>query len=120
MYAAILIPLALLALARFALIIVRVDGTSMTPTYGDGDRVLAVRRWVAPGLKRGSVIVLRHPPDAPVAGPSGKIPPLLVKRLVGLPGDTDVPDGHIYVLGDGPSSYDSTVFGPVPARLVIW
>jgi signal peptidase I len=119
MYAAVLIPLALLALARFALVIVRVDGTSMTPTYGDGDRVLAIRRWLAPGLKRGSVVVLRHPPDAPVAGPEGTKPPLLVKRLVGLPGDANVPDGHIYVLGDGPGSYDSAAFGPVPAKLVI-
>jgi signal peptidase I len=119
MYIAALILLALLVLARFALLIVRVDGTSMTPTYQSGERVLAVRRWLSPKLKRGSVIVLRHPPDAPVAGPPGTVPPLLVKRLVGLPGDADIPDGHIYVLGDGPGSYDSAAFGPVPARLVI-
>jgi signal peptidase I len=119
MYVAVLICLALLAIARFALVIVRVDGTSMTPTYRDGDRVLAIRRWLAPRLKRGSVVVLRHPPDAPVAGPPGTKPPLLVKRLVGLPGDENIPHGHIYVLGDGPGSYDSAAFGPVPARLVI-
>ena len=60
---------ALLVLARFALLIVRVDGTSMTPTYRDGERVLAVRRWLSPGLRRGSIVVLRHPPHVPVAGP---------------------------------------------------
>lgn len=119
MYAAILILLVLLAFARFALLIVRVDGTSMTPTYQSGDRVLAVRRWLWPTLKRDSVIILRHPPDAPVAGPAGTPAPLLVKRLVGLPGDDNVPEGHVFVLGDGPGSYDSATFGPVPARLVI-
>jgi signal peptidase I len=121
MYAvvALLTMVALLVLARFALLIVRVDGTSMTPTYGDGERVLAVRRWLAPGLKRDSVVVLRHPPHAPVAGPEGTRPPMLVKRLVGLPGDENIPDGHVFVLGDGPGSYDSKTFGPVPARLIV-
>jgi signal peptidase I len=119
MYAVVLIPLALVVFARLALLIVRVDGTSMTPTYEPGDRVLAVRRWLWPVLKRDSVVVLRHPPDAPVAGPAGTPAPLLVKRLVGLPGDDNIPRGHVFVLGDGPGSYDSATFGPVPARLVI-
>jgi signal peptidase I len=119
MYVAAVILVALLVLARLALLIVRVDGTSMTPTYQDGERVLAVRRWLSPGLKRHSVVVLRHPPDVPVAGPEGTPPPLLVKRLVGLPGDDNVPEGHVFVLGDGPGSYDSAAFGPVPAKLIV-
>lgn len=116
---ALLILVALLVLARFALLIVRVDGTSMEPTYESGERVLAVRRWLSPGLRRDSVVVLRHPPHVPVAGPEGTRPPLLVKRLVGLPGDDNVPDGHVFVLGDGPGSYDSKTFGPVAAQLIV-
>lgn len=116
----------LVAGARAALLVVRVDGTSMTPAFGPGERVLAVRKWLTT-LPRGSVVVLRHPEEVPVAGPDGTPPPVLVKRLVGLPGDDQsafggagpVPPGRIYVLGDGPGSYDSATFGAVPAGLVI-
>lgn len=52
-----------------------VAGDSMAPTFEPGER-LFVRRWRAP--QRWDVVVLRSPTDA------GR---LLVKRVVGLPGE---------------------------------
>jgi inner membrane protease subunit 2 len=53
-----------------------------------------------------------------------------VKRIVGLPGDVVrtkppypyehavVPEGHLWVEGDGDKSQDSNYYGPISARLV--
>eukprot|EP01002_Notosolenus_urceolatus_P014276 NODE_5617_length_690_cov_2.472699_g4747_i0.p3 GENE.NODE_5617_length_690_cov_2.472699_g4747_i0~~NODE_5617_length_690_cov_2.472699_g4747_i0.p3 ORF type:complete len:87 (-),score=18.33 NODE_5617_length_690_cov_2.472699_g4747_i0:376-636(-) len=50
---------------------------------------------------------------------------LLVKRVVGLPGDTlsdsaaPVPPGHVWIEGDNARhSEDSRFFGPVPVNLI--
>ncbi|WP_329276460.1 signal peptidase I [Streptomyces sp. NBC_00691] len=55
---------------------VRVDGTSMTPTLREGDRILAVP-GSAGEARRFDVVLLR------AAGRDA----LLVKRVIGLPGD---------------------------------
>lgn len=92
----------LIALARRRLLVVTVDGTSMLPTLRPGDRVLARRR---PGHRRprlGRLVICRMP----VAGEADR--PLIVKRVTGLP------DGLVWVTGDGPGSHDSRVFGPLP------
>jgi signal peptidase I len=92
----------------------RVRGGSMAPTLNPGDLVvtLPVRR---PG--RGEVVLVRDPRE-----PTR----VQVKRVVGLPGDdvalrggTQVPLGHVVVLGDArEASTDSRVYGPVPLALV--
>ncbi|MFI8385177.1 nickel-type superoxide dismutase maturation protease [Streptomyces sp. NPDC085540] len=84
--------------------VVEVTGPSMVPTLLNGDR-LVVRYGAA--VRPGDVVVLRHPLQQDL---------LLVKRAV-----ERRPGGHWWVLGDNPynETGDSTVFGPVPAELVL-
>ncbi len=101
---------------------VRVDGFSMRPTLEDGEFVLVNRLAYRFGdFQRGDIIVFRFPMD-----PQQE----LIKRVIGLPGDTiyiqhknvsvngqilvepyiaeepayegswQVPDGYLFVLGD--------------------
>jgi signal peptidase I len=109
---------------RRSLVVVTVYGTSMMPTFQDGDRVL-VRRRPLRRVKRGDVVVLEPPLDGPYlpgpAGPDGRV--WNVKRVAALPGDElpsgvpgasglagergTVPLGALAVLGDNPDSIDS-------------
>lgn len=103
--------------ARWALLVVRIEGVSMEPTFRSGDAVLALRAPVGTAVKRGDVVVCRLPDELP--GPTG----FLVKRVTATAGDrvdgSDVvPDGHIFVQGDGVRSYDSRAFGPLPLEAV--
>ncbi|HID15360.1 MAG TPA: signal peptidase I, partial [Candidatus Atribacteria bacterium] len=64
---------------------------SMIPTIMPGDRIIALKFWyyIAP-LKRGDIVVFKSPEESKI----------LVKRLVGLPGDTIlIKDGKVYVNG---------------------
>jgi signal peptidase I len=109
----------LLGLARRWLLVVRVNGQSMSPTYQPGDAVLARRRRGG-RLPRGAVVICRLPEDIP--GPDS----YLVKRITAVggdlvPGRTDgsrVPDGQVFVQGDNSASYDSRAFGPIDVRSV--
>ncbi|WP_412538958.1 S26 family signal peptidase [Longispora sp. K20-0274] len=112
--------------ARRNLVVVTVEGESMSPTYDDGDRVL-VRRARAVPSAAGAVIVLAPPadPDAFVGRRRGREAGRLwfVKRLVAGPGDpvpaglgpaltdaadTPVPAGAMVIVGDNPArSHDS-------------
>lgn len=69
---------------------VRVDGTSMVPTLQDGEFVLVNKLSYKLGdVSRGDIIVFHYPvnPDED-----------LIKRVIGLPGDTvKVQDGQVYV-----------------------
>ncbi|GAB4488498.1 MAG: signal peptidase I [Anaerolineales bacterium] len=69
---------------------VRVDGFSMQPTLQDGEFVLVNRlayRFDSP--QRGDIVVFHYPPDPKQD---------LIKRVIGLPGDTvSVQGGVVYV-----------------------
>jgi signal peptidase I len=116
--------------------------SSMSPTLDDGDWVIARRRPSA-GLDRGDIVVF---PDPSVSGSN------LVKRVIGLPGERvgieggrvtingalladrwasgtttpdgmwEVPDGHVWLLGDNraSSSSDGRVLGPLPIKDIPW
>ncbi|WP_239152806.1 S26 family signal peptidase [Virgisporangium aurantiacum] len=108
---------ALAVLVRKALIVVTVDGYSMSPTLAPGDRVLALRRTFG-GRPRRNAIVVTRPPD--------RMPgQLLIKRVVALAGDADprgegvIPAGSLFIVGDSKYSSDSRTFGPVQQDLVL-
>ncbi|MGY0235087.1 S26 family signal peptidase [Longispora urticae] len=112
-----------LAGARVRYRVVTVVGSSMTPTFHDGDRLL-VRRTRT--VRRGTPLVFA-PPGRPRPGD----PPWLVKRATATPGDPVppemaaavpdpvVPAGYLAVLGDNPHSLDSRRFGLVPVAAVL-
>ena len=79
-----------------------VEGASMEPTLGEGDRLFVVRAWrVAPG----DLVVLRDPRE-------GRR--ILVKRITSMVGD------EVMVHGDNPlASTDSRAFGPVARRALL-
>lgn len=123
-----------------------VRGSSMTPTYQNGQTVLVRRRnWFNVSLHRNDVVLLSQGRD------------VIIKRVYRLPGEelddshpyrlisrafqngmSDyyeqkiektplgprprlfVPDGYLVVLGDNVTgSEDSRIFGPVPLKSVI-
>ena len=99
--------IAAVGLARAALLVVNVDGESMTPSYCPGDAALIARRWISGPVRPGDVVVCRLPSGVP--GPDE----YLVKRV------TSVAAGQVVVHGDGPRSYDSRAFGPIPQNCVL-
>lgn len=74
----------------------KIPSESMVPTLEVGDRVLVNKlSYDAHDLHRGDVVVFDRPPGLP-SGPDD--PKDLIKRVIGLPGDTVVAkDGSMYV-----------------------
>ncbi|KAL3893377.1 MAG: hypothetical protein SGPRY_014274 [Prymnesium sp.] len=119
--AACALPAAALAVHEAALgsLTAEVNGRSMHPTFNASttrDRIVLNR--FAGSIQRGDVIVLRSPSESSH---------LLIKRVVGLEGDsivskngesTSIPRGQMWVEGDNKScSLDSRHFGPVDTTL---
>ncbi len=93
--------LAIVLLVALHMLVVRwviVESTSMFATLRPGDLVL-VQRWpLWTGLSRGDVVVFRDPlkDDRPMASR-----PLLVKRIVGMPGDrVELRRGALFINGE--------------------
>lgn len=53
-----------------------VSGPSMQPTFEDGDRLIAVRKFTP---KRNDIVIIKAPDEAKA---------MYIKRVIGLPGDT--------------------------------
>jgi signal peptidase I len=128
-------------LMRTFLYIVIIKGASMYPTFMSGDRVLVLRYWPARWLKRGQILI--GFPLSELAGQGINIVErvFIIKRVIGLPGDTlvtsilDLPDferplwldqhnddgqrvwhippQHVFVKGDSVGT-DSLTWGPLP------
>ena len=91
----------------------RVEGQSMEPNLHNNERLIIEKlsyRFIEP--KRGDIIVLRRP------NRSGEP---LIKRVVGLPGDTvEIRNSRVYINGivlDEPY-LDQQTRGDMPARIV--
>lgn len=108
---------------RSRLALIRVTGSSMTPAFADGDRLL-VRRTTR--VRRGDAVVFRNPvpfgdgDDALAwlikrvsALPGDAVPPD-VREIVGAPDGGLVPPGSLIVRGDAARTQDSRHFGYVP------
>jgi signal peptidase I len=95
---AFLLAVVLLGLVHlFLLRFVSVQSTSMFATLFPGDLVLVERWRTWTGMERNDIVVFRDPlkDDVPAARR-----PLLVKRIVGMPGDVvELRDGRTYVNG---------------------
>lgn len=91
----------------------RVEGQSMEPNLHDNQRLIIEKvtyRFREP--QRGDVIVLRRPTRSTEP---------LIKRVVGLPGETvAVRDGRVYVNGEAldEAYLDQQTWGTMPSRLV--
>lgn len=126
-----LAPLLVLAL-RFTFVVAAVSGTSMTPAFHDGDRVL-VRRGGRHRARVGTVVVLRSPFDESAwrgllpAAARSRHRRWMIKRIAALAGDrvpdtvaptvagaAVVPAGTMVVLSDNPAGTDSRRWGFVP------
>ncbi len=107
--------------------VVKVIGSSMEPTYGAGQKVIA-HRVSAVRIRRGDVVVIRDDEvaggaAAPRAGRGASSVPCLIKRVAACPGeavppmvpgiaDRVVPAGKVLLLGDNAeASHDSRVHG---------
>lgn len=77
---------------KFVFFKVTVPTTSMLPTIKAGDQLIVTRVFDATKLKRGDIVVFK----------SDELGKILVKRLVGLPGEKiDIDDlGKVYVNGE--------------------
>jgi signal peptidase I len=92
-----------------------IPSESMVPTLKIGDRVLVNKlSYKLHDPRRGDIVVFKAPPAAATAEIKD-----LVKRLVGLPGDTiEGKDGRIYINGRAlsepylPKDVKSRTFGP--------
>jgi signal peptidase I len=110
---------AALLLRTFVVQTFYIPSGSMEPTLQIGDRILVDKlAYHLHGVDRGNIVVFRRPADENCGGPPVAD---LVKRVVGLPGETiSLSKGHVYIddklLNENwlPTSVQGTTF-PGPA-----
>lgn len=131
-----------LLLIRTLLVVITVQGQSMSPTLETGDRVLALRPIRSRWIQKGQIVLFRQSlldgvPDALPLSLS-----LHIKRVVALAGEEylssspplgynehvtqeeqtfiwHIPKDHIFVCGDNrEQSVDSRSWGPLPLQNV--
>lgn len=98
---------------RGDLLIVDIDGASMSPALDPADRLLCAR---SSPIMVGSIVVR--------AAIIAELPVYQVKRVVGLPGAVvnghRIDDGYAWIQGDNSAtSADSRQYGPVPIEELI-
>jgi signal peptidase I len=88
-----------LLLRTFVVQTFSIPSVSMTPTLQVGDRIVVNKlSYVLHGVGRGDIVVFARPPQEHCAGPPVAD---LVKRVIGLPGETISLSGNGHVLIDG-------------------
>lgn len=87
-----ILTIAVFALARMSVQSYRIAGTSMEPNFAEREFVIVNKlAYVAREPRRGDVIVFHHP-DAGTGD--------LIKRVIGVPGDTvEIRKGRVYING---------------------
>jgi signal peptidase I len=71
---------------QFTLLIVTVEHQSMAPTFQHGDRILVLRRWFGPWIRKGSIVLISSPQDTAIS--LAHRPNAYVKRVVALSEET--------------------------------
>lgn len=106
-WATVLLVAALLALGlrTFAFEVFSVPSSSMTPTIQIGDRILVDKAFFNyHGLRPGNIIVFRRPPRDVAGVCAGPEVGDLVKRVVGLPGQTISSQGNTIFINGKPQA----------------
>jgi signal peptidase I len=142
--AAVALTIAVAASARLFLCVVVIEGSSMMPTLGSGDRVLATLWWPKRWFRTGDLVLMHRPHDR-----LGAASRLMIKRIA-VVGEADIViplaelpqyderrrsrttgsclDGQIefhlardefFVAADNPDGADSRVWGPVSDDLLV-
>jgi signal peptidase I len=85
-------------LRTFVVATYSIPSGSMEPTLQVGDRIVVDKlSYHLHGVDRGNIVVFTTPPDEDCAGPPVAD---LVKRVIGLPGETiSLQDGNVYIDG---------------------
>ena len=91
------IALAVVLIVQIFLVkVYSIPSASMVHTLEVGDRVIVSKLSTDPG--RGDIVVFNRPPNDPASSPDD--PEVLIKRVIGLPGETvDSREGKVYVDG---------------------
>lgn len=87
-----ILTIAVFALARMSVQSYRIAGTSMEPNFAESEFVIVNKlAYLTQEPQRGDVIVFQHP-DAATGD--------LIKRVIGVPGDTvEIRKGRVYING---------------------
>lgn len=127
-------------LFRALFLFITVNGRSMAPTLEPQDHVLVLRMWMARKIKKGDIVLLKHPASLSSSDA------FFIKRVVAMEGDAytepgngapslsldgqqtrdetgrrcwHIPSGKVFVCGDHlAASHDSREWGPLPLSAI--